>query len=79
MNVPRPGSDSYTIYSKSGCLYCTKAKGLLQNERVPPLVVNCDKFLLENKVFYIFLDNISSDKLIKIQEISYKLINILIN
>lgn len=35
--------------------------------------------MLENKVFYIFLDNISSDKLIKIQEISFKLINILIN
>ena len=49
MNVPHPASDSYTIYSKSSCLYCTKAKGLLQNERVPPLVVNCDEFLLENK------------------------------
>jgi len=49
MDVPHPTSDSYTIYSKSGCLYCTKAKVLLQNERVPPLYVNCDKFLLENK------------------------------
>jgi glutaredoxin len=49
MNVPRPGGDSYTIYSKSGCLYCTKARVLLQNEHVPPLYVNCDKFLLENK------------------------------
>lgn len=49
MNVPHPASDSYTIYSKSSCLYCTKAKVLLQNERVPPLVVNCDEFLLENK------------------------------
>ncbi len=49
MNIPRPGGDSYTIYSKSGCLYCTKARVLLQNERVPPLFVNCDKFLLENK------------------------------
>lgn len=49
MNIPRPASDTYTIYSKSGCLYCTKAKDLLQNERVPPLYVNCDEFLLENK------------------------------
>lgn len=49
MNIPHPANDSYTIYSKSGCLYCTKAKGLLQNERVPPLVVNCDEFLLGNK------------------------------
>jgi glutaredoxin len=49
MDVPHPTIDSYTIYSKSGCLYCTKAKGLLQNERVSPLVVNCDEFLLGNK------------------------------
>ena len=49
MNVPRPGGDSYTIYSKSGCLFCTKAKVLLQNEHIPPLFVNCDNFLLENK------------------------------
>ena len=49
MNITRPVMDSYTIYSKSGCLYCTKAKVLLQNERVPTLVVNCDEFLLGNK------------------------------
>lgn len=49
MNVPRPANDSYTIYSKSGCLNCTKAKVLLQNEPVPPLYVNCDEFLLEDK------------------------------
>ena len=49
MNIPRPASDSYTIYSKSGCLNCTKAKELLQNDRVPPLYVDCDEFLLENK------------------------------
>jgi len=49
LDVPRPTSDSYTIYSKSGCLNCTKAKELLQNERIPTLYVNCDEFLLENK------------------------------
>ena len=49
MNIPNPANDSYTIYSKSGCLYCTKAKVLLQNEHVPPLYVNCDEFLLESK------------------------------
>ena len=49
MNITRPAMDSYTIYSKSVCLYCTKAKGLLQNERIPTLIVDCDKFLIENK------------------------------
>ena len=49
MNIPRPASDSYTIYSKSGCLYCTKAKVLLQNEQPELLYVDCDEFLLENK------------------------------
>ena len=49
MNITRPAMESYTIYSKSGCLYCTKAKGLLQNERISTLIVDCDVFLLENK------------------------------
>ena len=49
MNIPRPASDSYTIYSKSGCLYCTQAVVLLKNEQVSPLYVDCDEFLLENK------------------------------
>jgi len=58
MNVPHPASDSYTIYSKSGCLNCTKAKVLLQNECVPTLYVDCDEFLLENKQE--FLDQMKS-------------------
>ena len=49
MSVPRPAIDTYTIYSKSGCLYCTKAKVLLQNEKPKLLYVDCDQFLLENK------------------------------
>jgi len=49
MNVPHPANDSYTIYSKSGCLNCTKAKVLLQNEKPQLLYVDCDEFLLENK------------------------------
>ena len=58
MNVPHPASDSYTIYSKSGCLNCTKARVLLQNECVPTLYVDCDEFLLENKQE--FLDQMKS-------------------
>ena len=49
INVPHPASNSYTIYSKSGCIYCTKAKELLQNEKPKLLYLDCDKFLLENK------------------------------
>ena len=49
MNIPRPTHNSYTIYTKSGCGYCTKAKELLQNEHPQPLVVNCDGYLAHNK------------------------------
>jgi glutaredoxin len=49
MNVPHPASDTYTIYSKSGCINCTKAKVLLENEQPKLLYVDCDEFLLENK------------------------------
>ena len=49
MNIPRPTHNSYTIYIKSGCVYCANAKALLQNERPQPLVVNCDDYLAYNK------------------------------
>jgi glutaredoxin len=48
MNVPRPTKHSYTIYVRSNCAYCVKAKELLQNEVRNPLFVNCDAYLAYN-------------------------------
>lgn len=49
--IPLPSPNTYTIYSKSGCHYCTKAKELVKSKN--PVVVDCDEFLIENKDVFI--------------------------
>jgi glutaredoxin len=53
MDYILPSSDGYTIYSKSGCPFCVKAKKLLTSENPEPIVVDCDEYLLENKVDFL--------------------------
>ena len=50
MEYIEPTQDGYTIYSKSGCHFCTKAKQLLKsgNEK-NVLLVDCDEYLFEDK------------------------------
>ena len=47
MEIENPSNDSYTIYSKSGCPSCTKAKELLKFEKVT--IIDCDEYLIEDK------------------------------
>lgn len=47
MDYELPSKENYTIYSKSGCGYCIKAKQLLINESIE--VVDCDEYLIEDK------------------------------
>ena len=56
MDYILPNSQGYTIYSKSGCPFCTKVKRLLEKEAPSPLLVDCDDYLLENKdAFLVFI------------------------
>lgn len=47
MEFTEPSKNGYTIYSKSGCHFCNRAKQLLKEQDV--LLVNCDEYLLEDK------------------------------
>jgi glutaredoxin len=47
MEYEPPSEKNYTIYSKSGCPSCSKAKTLLKDEEV--LLIDCDEFLIEDK------------------------------
>lgn len=51
MSILEPLRDIFTIYSKSGCSYCTKVELLLEDyiesgfEDVSYVKINCDKYL----------------------------------
>lgn len=45
MEFTKPIETGYTIYSKSGCIYCDKAKALLNIDN--PIVVDCDPYLVD--------------------------------
>lgn len=44
-----PYTNKFTIYSKSGCPYCVKAKDYLKTKNILFEIVNCDKYLFDHK------------------------------
>jgi glutaredoxin len=57
----KPSETCYTIYSKSGCLNCTKVKELLQIHKIQFVIINCDEYLLTNKTAFLdFIMNLIS-------------------
>lgn len=53
MTYIKPYPKTYTIYSKHGCPYCTKAKSLLSNQTPRTYVVECDDYLQDNKAAFL--------------------------
>jgi glutaredoxin len=49
MDYIEPSTDSYTVYTKSGCPNCTKVKKLLILNKEEPHIVDCDEYLIEDK------------------------------
>jgi glutaredoxin len=44
-----PTEQGYTIYSRSGCCNCDKAKKKIQDALRPLLYINCDDELIEDR------------------------------
>jgi glutaredoxin len=44
-----PLKTGFTIYSKSGCLNCSKVKELLKNEKMAFHIIDCDEYIIEEK------------------------------
>ncbi len=60
MSFTEPNSNKWTVYTKSGCPYCTKAKDLLNQNRFYYDLVDCDKYLSDDKTKEEFLAYIES-------------------
>uniref|UniRef100_A0A6C0DCG9 Glutaredoxin domain-containing protein n=1 Tax=viral metagenome TaxID=1070528 RepID=A0A6C0DCG9_9ZZZZ len=59
MEFEKPSEVGYTIYSKSRCPFCTKAKVLLEEE--PYTIIDCDMYLVDDTTkqqFLLFIENI---------------------
>lgn len=58
-----PRENVFTIYSKSGCSYCVKAKNLLKDKNKQMHIIDCDDYLLENKEGFLdFIQNLAAGK-----------------
>ena len=58
MEFPIPEKDQITVYSKSGCINCTKVKTMLKEKGLEFTIIDCDEFILENKEeFLAFIKN----------------------
>ena len=57
MEYELPSKVNYTIYSKSGCPACNKAKLLLQNENIE--IIDCDDYIINDKTAFLdFMRNL---------------------
>jgi glutaredoxin len=52
-----PSDEGYTIYTKSQCPFCIKAKNLLKDEAYT--MIDCDDYLIDDKeTFLAFIENL---------------------
>lgn len=61
MNLPQ--ENGYTIYSKQDCMFCIKAKKLLDVDKYTYTTIHCDELLLNNRVEFLnFMSKFTSQK-----------------
>jgi glutaredoxin len=60
MEFAKPSGKGFTIYSKSGCPYCDKAKKLLDDDTLT--VIDCDPYLIDTKEKFLEFIKILSNK-----------------
>jgi glutaredoxin len=65
MEYKRPNESGFTIYSKSGCLQCSKVKTLLQDNKLNFTMVDCDEYILEDKQSFLLFINSMANRDIK--------------
>lgn len=72
MSFQLPIIDGFTIYTKSGCLMCTKAKDLLQSRSLPYTMIDCDEYLLDDREgFLLFMKNLANKDVLMFPMICY--------
>jgi len=60
--IIEPKTNQFTVYSKSGCSYCTKVKSLLNEMGQTFTVVDCDDYILDWKKEFLLYIKLLADK-----------------
>ena len=53
MQIQEPSDKSFTIYSKTNCKYCVLVKGVLDENKIPFIEINCDDYLDQDKLYFL--------------------------
>ena len=60
MEFEKPSNIKFTVYSKSGCPYCSTVKKILKDKGLLFNVVDCDEYIIEDKEnFLLFIKDLS--------------------
>ena len=62
MDFEEPTSNNFTIYSKSGCILCSKVKDLLTKNNLDFRVIDCDEYLIEDRQGFLLFVNSCAKK-----------------
>ena len=52
----------FTVYSKSGCVNCVKAKEILKGKNLLFVTVDCDEYLIEDRENFLFFISQKANK-----------------
>jgi glutaredoxin len=60
LNILKPKSNEFTIYSKSGCKNCLLAKNYLKEKKLLFKIIDCDEYLIDDKDRFLnFIEELS--------------------
>lgn len=72
MEIELPSESGFTIYGKTGCMNCLKAKALLEEKNIKFKFINSDEYVIENKEYFLnFIKQISNAEVKKFPMIFY--------
>lgn len=54
MEFEEPLKNGFTVYTKSGCLNCSKVKKFFYRKNIKFHSIDCDEYLIENKPHFLF-------------------------
>lgn len=64
ISYQEPFKNTFTVYTKSGCKFCTEVKKLLKESNIFFQIIDCDEYIIENKQHFLdFIQEVSKSKI----------------